>query len=170
MTLSLAEQVDQRIDQVNDAHAAALAELRDRFFQTDAVEAATAALKSLRPPIDAWADKGAAALAGGGQPGAAGWPGWIRAGQELIDGIGDIHNLGVTQTLADITATKRDIERDTADVAKKIGRVAKSTALEAVDVAGKATSAIATPLALPLAVVGIVAVGALFIFVGGKLR
>lgn len=160
MAETLTEQVEQRISTVRDRHTDALAELAGRWLQTDAVEASANALRTLRNPIEIWANKGTTAVETGGAPGAAGWPGWIKAGDELMHGIAEIRGLATSETLGAIKATAADVERDAEAVARKAQRVARATAATVGGAAGDLVAPAAKALTIPLIVVGLVAVAA----------
>lgn len=153
--MTLAEQVEDRIGDVERALANAIGELEDRWYQSDAVEASVSALRSLRGPINLWATNGRSALPSG-TPGKAGWPGWLKAGDTHLAGIAEIQGLATSETLENLELTAAGVRDDSVKLAKRAGETAKKTLMQASAAVGESAGAIARPLALPL---GLLAIG-----------
>lgn len=156
--MSIRAQVDEKIAQVDARHSGALGELRGRWLQTDAVEAAIASVQSLRGPIDGWATRGRAAADSDKAPGAGGWDGWLKAGEQYLSGINEITGMATSETLGAIQATAENAARDAKTIAGKAANVAKRVVRETASTVGAAAGDVVRPaasaLTIPLIVVG----------------
>lgn len=162
---SLAEQVSDRIAKVQGARSDAIVTLKGRFWQSEATKQALSVLERDAIGVGGWSQRGTDALAAGKEPAGAGWPGWIKAGDILLDGIADQVGEAEHATLENITQTVADVKADVARVASKAAKTAKAVGAVAGDVAGAATKPLLPVLGI--AAVGLVALAALK-FGGGR--
>lgn len=152
MPLPVADQVDVNVRKVRDAHARALSALESKFWQSDQIENTIRALKSLRKPIDTWAERGTAAAAADKAPGAGGWSGWVRAGDELMRGIDELHDIGDNITLGDVADTAKNVPAETLRV---VSTASKAVARATGETVAAALGPVAPYLVGLLVVVGI---------------
>jgi len=150
---SFQKQIDDRITQVRLAHRQAIGELESKWWRGATEDKWLDALRSLTGRIDAWAQNG-----NEGAPGKAGWPGWLKSGQILLDGVASMmagSALDVRQRkLALITDIPRHAPKDVARAAKKSAKVATKVAASAAKATGEIAAAGVAPLLLPLLAIG----------------
>jgi len=160
---TLAEEVEDRIGDVNDTLNAAIYDLEDGIFHPPGTAATVERLKLMRGPIDAWAARGRKALPSS-TPGVTGWPGWISAGDYFLQGIAAQRGMPAAETLANIEATAIGVKDTTVDYADKAGKVAERAVHRTAAAVGDAAGTVAKPLTMPLAFVAVGLVAAAVIF------
>jgi len=156
--------VESTIAKVREAQRAGIAKLDGRWFGGDA---GMAGLRSLTPKIDEWAKRGQDAAKSGKTPSANGWPGWVKAGDILIDGLEKI----AEESLAEPLKIFGEVVAEAPETsAKFVGKIAKKTGEAAGEALSGVTSAVGVgignlirPLILPIVLIAIVGVGGFII-------
>jgi hypothetical protein len=156
--------VDGTIAKVREAQRAGIAKLDGRWFGGDA---GVAGLRSLTPKIDEWASRGQAAAKSGKTPSANGWPGWVKAGEILIDGL---EKIAEESLAAPLKIFGEVVSEAPATSAKFVEQVAKKTGKAAGEALSGVTSAVGAgvgnlirPLILPIVLIALVAAGGLIL-------
>jgi hypothetical protein len=129
MPPAVIEQVQARTAQVSEAVNRALFELSKRWFADDA----EAAVRAIQRQSAAWAERGVRYATSGDDPPGRGWEGWIAAGQEYLDGVEAVAEMGRRNLLDNIEVTVASTAKDVAAAPARFVSHAATTVGEGAD-------------------------------------
>lgn len=162
MADTLEQQVRDTINRVRKRADNVVSSLQSSFWGrlgTDGAEAAISAINTIRRgPLPRWERQGLDALKAGNAPGKNGWPGWVKAGNIILDGIEEIADDGRNETLASFVDANKAATKEAVETVERIAKKAASLPLEIAKTAGEAQSALIKPLIPVLIVVGLGAI------------
>lgn len=164
---ALIKQVNENVVEVWGIYDKGIYKL-DSGWTTDEEEEGIKAIKALEPRIKSWANLGLGAAENDGEPGVNGWPGWIKSGETIAQGIAEIASLAESARLENIVTTAKETGETVVKMGETVKKTVKASVREIGEATGETVASALKPAILPIAALGLVAIGVLLAYSKAK--